>query len=135
MAQLTLEAALRPEPFREVAEILEDLDVRFDHDGAHEVHVAEVGFYAVAVNAAFLLHEDGTPEREVDDYLQTWALGSEERAERTVAFVADPEARAYVPAYPKGLRLCSAFAAREPGNHTRLLTDQLTTADLRTLDP
>jgi hypothetical protein len=135
VAQLALEAALGPEPFRQVAEILEGLDVRFDPDEAHEVHLAEVAFYAVAVNAAFMLHEDGAPEREVADYLRTWALESEERAERTVAFVADPEARAYVPAYPEGLRLCSAFADRDPRNHTRLLTEQLTTAGLLALDP
>ena len=46
----------------------------------------------------------------------------------TMAF--EMASRAYVPAYMDGRRLCRAFAARDPGNFTRLLTEQLTNADV-----
>lgn len=132
VAQLALVAALGPEPYHEVAAILDGVGIGFDPDAAQEVHLADIGFYAVAVNAAFMLHVDGAPEDDVAEYVRTWAFESDDRAARTVAFVGDPAARAYVPAYPEGLRLCRAFASAEPGNHTRLLTEQLTTADLVT---
>ncbi|HWC70201.1 MAG TPA: hypothetical protein VG993_03465, partial [Actinomycetota bacterium] len=81
-------------------------------------------------NAAFMLHEDGVTTEEVEGYVRRWDLGSDEKAAHTVEFLTDPASRAYVPAYPEGRRLCRAFADRAPGNFTRLLTEQLTPADL-----
>jgi len=57
-------------------------------------------------------------------------LGSDEKASHTVEFLTDPSSRAYVPAYPEGRRLCRDFSDRALGNFTRLLTEQLTPADL-----
>jgi len=82
-----------------------------------------------------MLHEDGASTDDVEGYLREWALESNERATRTVAFLTDPSSRAYVSAYPDGRRLCRDFADRAPGNFTRLLTEQLTSADLLTLTP
>jgi hypothetical protein len=130
LAQLALEAALGPSPYEAVADALGDLGLVFDPREAQAIHDAELDLYAAVTNAAFMLYEDGLPEAEVASYMQTWGLESQERSARSVRFIADPAARAYVPAYPEGRRLCSAFAARAPGNFSRLLTDQLTTADL-----
>jgi hypothetical protein len=130
LAQLALESALGSSPYEAVADALGGLGVRFDPHEAQAVHDAELDLYATVTNAAFMFYEDGAPEAEVAAYLQTWALESQERSARTVRFIADPSARAYVPAYPEGRRLCGAFAARAPGNFSRLLTEQLTTADL-----
>jgi hypothetical protein len=130
VALLALETALGPEPFEEVADILVDLGIRFDPNEALEVHRAELALYATATNAAFMLHEDGASTREAAEYLQAWDLESEEKAARTVAFLTDPESRAYVSAYPDGWRLCRDFTGRQPGNFERLLTEQLTTTDL-----
>jgi hypothetical protein len=130
IAMNALEQALGPDPYDVVAELLGPLGVSFDAAEVHEVHQAEIAFFGASVNAAFMLHEDGATTEEAEEYLRTWALESDKKAARTVAFLTEPSSRAYVPAYPEGQRLCRAFASRAPGNFTRLLTEQLTTADL-----
>ncbi|MET1011453.1 MAG: hypothetical protein ABWY83_03660 [Actinomycetota bacterium] len=130
IATNALDEALGREPFAVIADVLADIDLRFDPLEAHEVHEAELALYAPAVNAAFMLHEDGASAHEAEGYLCEWALESNERAARTVAFLTDPSSRAYVSAYPDGRRICRDFADRAPGNFTRLLTEQLTTNDL-----
>jgi hypothetical protein len=130
IATNALDEALGREPFAIVADVLADIDLRFDPIEAHEVHEAELALYAPAVNVAFMLHEDGASTDEAEGYLREWGLESDDRAARTVAFLTDPSSRAYVSAYPDGRRLCRGFADRTPGNFTRLLTEQLTTTDL-----
>jgi hypothetical protein len=130
LAMNALEEALGPLPFDLVADVLADMDMGFDPIEAHEVHRADKALFATATNAAFMLHEDGAATEEAEEYLREWALESNEKAARTVAFVTDPSSRAYVSAYMDGRRLCRDFAERSPGNFTRLLTEQLTTADL-----
>ena len=130
IAMNALEEALGPEPFHVVGDVLADMDLRFDPVEAYEVHSAELDLVATAVNVAFMLYEDGADPEQAEEYLREWALESNERAARTVTFVTDPSSRAYVPAYLEGRRLCRAFAAGAPGNFTRLLTEQLTSADL-----
>jgi hypothetical protein len=127
---IALEEALGERPFEAVADVLTDIDVRFDPGEAAEVHRAEIALYAVGTNAAFMLHEDGATSEEVEAYVRRWDLGSDEKAAHTVEFLTDPSSRAYVPAYPEGRRLCRGFVDRAPGNFTRLLTEQLTPADL-----
>ena len=130
LAMNALEEALGQEPFDAVAEVLADMDLRFDPIEAHEIHLADMALYASATNAAFMLHEDGTATRETEEYLREWTLESNQKASRTVAFLTDPSSRAYMSAYTDGRRLCRDFADRVPGNFTRLLTEQLTSADL-----
>lgn len=125
-----LEQALGDEPFDVVADILSDLALRFDPKEAHELHRTEMGLYAAATNAAFMLHEDTVTTEEAEDYVREWSLESNEKAARTVAFLTDPSSRAYISAYLDGRRLCRRFADRAPENFTRLLTEQLTIADL-----
>ena len=130
IARNALEEALGSAPFAAVADALADMDLRFDPIEADEIHRAEMELYGPATNAAFMLHEDRASTKEAEDYVREWCLESDERAARDVAFIADPEAHAYMPAYTEGRRLCRDFADRDPGNFTRLLTEQLTTADL-----
>lgn len=130
LAMNALEEALGPRPFDVVADALAGTDIRFDPDEAHAVHAAYQALYPVATNAAFMLHEDGAPTDEVTAYLRTWALESEDTAAHTVQFLTDPLSRAYVSAYPDGHRLCRGFIDRAPGGFARLLSEQLTTADL-----
>jgi hypothetical protein len=130
IARNALEEALGSEPFAAVADVLADMDLRFDPLEADEVHRSEMELYGPAMNAAFMLHEDGASTEEAQDYVREWCLESDQRAARDVAFIADPEARAYMPTYTEGRRLCRRFADLEPGNFSRLLTEQLTTADL-----
>jgi hypothetical protein len=130
IAMNALEEALGPEPFDAVANVLADMDLRFDPIEAHEIQQADMALYAVATNAAFMLHEDGASTEEAEEYLREWVLESNEKAARTVAFLTDPSSRAYMSAYTDGRRLCRDFAQRAPGNFTRLLTEQITSADL-----
>lgn len=130
IATNALEEALGPKPFDVVADVLADMDVMFDPIEAHEFHRAEMGLFATGTNAAFMLHEDGAPTEEAEEYLREWALESNEKAARSIAFVSDPSSRAYVSAYTDGRQLCRDFAERAHGNFTRLLTEQLTSADL-----
>jgi hypothetical protein len=130
MGMNALEVGLGPQPFDVVAGVLADLDLRFEPLEADEFHSAELALYAVGMNAAFMLHEDGAATEEAAEYLRDWGLEADEKAVRTVAFLADPSSRAYVSAYADGRRLCRDFAERAAGNFTRLLTEQLTSADL-----
>ena len=90
IAMNALEEALGPEPFDVVADVLADMGVRFDPIEAHEFHRAEMALYAPATNAAFMLHEDGAAAEEAEEYLREWALVSNEKAARSVAFLTDP---------------------------------------------
>jgi len=130
IATNALEVALGPEAFDVVADVLSDLGVALDPAEAHEVHRAESELDAVVTNVAFLLHEDGGTTEEAHAYLLEWALARDERAAHVTRFVTDPASRAYVSAYSDGRRLCGAFVAREKDGFARLLTEQLTTADL-----
>jgi hypothetical protein len=130
IAMNALEQALGARPYEVVADELRELGVSFDPAEVHEVHQAELALFATATNAAFMLHEDGATTDEAEAYLREWGLESDEKAARTVAFLTAPTSRAYISAYTDGRRLCRAFATRAPENFTRLLTEQLTTADL-----
>ena len=129
IATNALGQALGDRPYDAVAEVLGNL-VTFDPDEVHEITLADVALEDVPTNAAFLLHEDDAPANEVEAYLREWALSSHEKATRAIAFFTDPASRVYVSTYSDGRRLCEAFIAKAPGNFTRLLTEQLTTADI-----
>jgi len=125
-----LEAALGPDPFVAVADVLAEIGVPFDPAEAAAVHHAEVALRDAGVNAAFMLHEQGSTPGDTAAYLRERGLESDESAERSIRFLTAPDSRAYVSAYPDGARLCRAFVAREPNGFRRLLSEQLTPADL-----
>ena len=59
----------------------------------------------VSGNAAFMLHQDGRPEAEVLDYIQTYGLRSEKEARQSLGFISHPTFRAYVFNYFYGAKL------------------------------
>jgi hypothetical protein len=77
-----------------------------------------------------MLHEDGASTDEARDYLTRWALVSPKRAEHNVSFVSHPLWRAYVSTYTDGYRVCRDWVAGDTERFKRLLTEQLTPADL-----
>lgn len=129
IATNALEQALGSEPYTAVAEVLGGL-FTFDPAEVHEITRAEAALEDVGTNAAFMLHEDGAAEGDVEAYMRDWALVSDARAALAVRFFQDSASRIYVSTYTDGRRLCEAYAARAPGNFARLLTEQLTTADI-----
>jgi hypothetical protein len=80
------------------------------------------------VNAALMLYERDATDEDAKAYLVRWGLMDEEKATHLVRFIRDT--RTYVVNYPAGLKLCEAYAAREPGNLKRLLTEQLRVSDV-----
>ena len=133
IATNALTEALGSSPFEAVADVLSDLELEFDPAEADEIYRADTTLGATATNAAFMLHEDGRAASEAEEYLRTWGLGSDERAAQAISFILDQETRTYVSTYTDGKRLCRDFADRAPGNFARLLSEQLTVADL--VDP
>ncbi len=81
-------------------------------------------------NAALMLHADGASVEEARDYVMRWSLSSERRAEQGISFIVDPTWRAYVSTYADGYRVCRDFVDGDPQRFKRLLTEQLTPADL-----
>jgi hypothetical protein len=56
---------------------------------------------------------------------------SRPRAAKAIQFLADPTWRAYIYCYIEGLSLCRRFVAGDPVRFERLISEQLTPADLR----
>ena len=78
-----------------------------------------------------MLHEDGVAAaRTSRSTCATGALASDGKAARAISFFTEPSSRIYVSTYSDGRRLCKDYADRAPGNFTRLLTEQLTVADV-----
>jgi hypothetical protein len=102
----------------------------YDPDVGRQVVAARDELGAVQPNAALMLHEDGVPREEVRDYLRRWSLAPEARVSQMLDFLTDPVWRTYVPSYEEGERLCRAFVGGDPARFRRLLTEQLTPADL-----
>jgi hypothetical protein len=112
------------------AELLAPLGVPFDLPVATAVIDAYPVMRAVGVNAAHYVNEEGWSLERAVDYYCRFALADRERAEKAVGFATHPLWSAYVPTYSYGYRLARPFVARDGGNFRRLLTEQLTTADL-----
>ncbi len=130
MADLGLEVLLgdRPEPV--LADHLRPLGVPYDAEVVAAVATAGETIAAVRGNVALLLHEYGADQDEAVAYAERWALLAKPRAEKMVAFLTDPTWRAYISCYVEGLPLCRRFVAGDPARFERLLTEQLTPADL-----
>jgi hypothetical protein len=112
------------------AGLLRPLGIPFDVAVASEVLELYPLKRAAEVNVAYFLNEAGWSDDEAVAYLCRWTLSEPERAERSVRFCRHPLWSAYVPTYAYGYRLVRPFVDRDPANFRRLLTEQLTTADL-----
>jgi len=130
IAELAVEMALGDEEFAVTAEHMAETGTAYDPDVSRAVKEATQDLH-VAGNVAWMLHADGRPLDEARDYLMRWALTSRKRAEQSMRFISDPMWRSYSVTYIEGYRLCKAFVAGDPQRFKRLLTEQLTTADLR----
>jgi hypothetical protein len=121
--------------------LLDDLDaftaktlapLGFAHDAelGRAVRAARKPLERVPANVALMLHEDGASVDEAREYLIRWALVSPKRAEHNISFVSHPLWRAYVSTYTDGYRVCRDWVAGDRAKFKRLLTEQLTPADL-----
>jgi hypothetical protein len=131
IATVAAEIALGDERPGFTASAVDGVGVRYDPELSRTVLEANKPFAGVATNAALLLHVDGATVDEARQYVMKWALASEKRAGHVIDFITDPMWRSYITTYPNGYRLCGDFVAGDVGRFKRLLTEQLTPADLR----
>jgi hypothetical protein len=130
IATVAADVALGDERPEFTASAVEGVGVRYDPELSRAVLEANKPFGGVATNAALKLHMDGASVDEAREYVMHWALASEKRAGHAIGFINDPMWRSYITTYPNGYKLCGAFVAGDVGRFKRLLTEQLTPADL-----
>jgi hypothetical protein len=131
LADLGLEVAMGTKYQKAVSEHFAALGIRYDADVASEVSEASVVLQSVRATAAWRLHEEGADPEEVVSEVSRWALLPRKRAEKAVEFLLHPTWRAYITCYVEGYELCRQFVGGDPGRFSRLLSEQLTPADLR----
>lgn len=121
---------LGDEAERACAEILAGLGSPYDVDLTRAIAEAEGPILRVAHNVALMLHEQGRSVDEARDFALRWSLRPEPEVQKLLDFGLHPVWRAYVVVYEVGAALVRAFVGGDPARYRRLLTEQLTTADL-----
>ena len=130
IAGLAAEILLGDEEERILATHLDGTAIGYDPDLSRAVKEASRPIGYVNGNVALLVHTRGASEAEALEYSMKWALRSRKRAEQSVRFVTDPVWRSYVSTYTAGYDLCREFVGGDPSRFKRLLTEQLTPAEL-----
>ena len=131
IAELAVEMALGNEEQEVTAAHVAGTGVGYDPDVALAAQKARRPLEHVSGNVALMLHAEGRSTDEGHAYLMRWGLTSEKRATRGLKFITDPVWRSYVTTYTDGYDLCRSFVGGDPARFKRLLTEQLTPADLR----
>jgi hypothetical protein len=130
IAGLAPEILLGDEEHEVTASHVGGTGVAYDPEVSRAATQARVPLTDVPGNVAFLLHADGLSVDDAEAYLMRWGLTSEKRAKQVVRFATDPVWRAYGTTYTDGYRLCRDWVGGDPERFKRLLTEQLTPADL-----
>jgi hypothetical protein len=130
IAELASEILLGDEEERVTAGHVEGAGVRYDPDLSRAVKEARLPIAYVGGNVALLIHTRGGSEEEAFEYSMRWGLSSRQRAKQSIRFVTDPVWRSYITTYTAGYDLCHDFVDGDPARFKRLLTEQLTPADL-----
>ena len=111
-------------------EVLGEYGIDYDAEAGRRIREARTPLERVVPNAAMLLHEDGISPEEAQAYIQRWGLASEKRATHNVSFITHPIWRSYITTYADGYYLCRDWVGDDPARFGRLLTEQVTPADL-----
>jgi hypothetical protein len=130
IAQVAIEQALGDDWVDHVEEIFRPLGVPFDAATTRVILDAHEELEYVSVNLAYFASERGWTTEEAIDYVRRWGLAEDDRARKSVEFATHPMWGVYVPTYSYGYHLVREYASRSDDAFRRLLTDQLTTADL-----
>ncbi len=87
----------------------------------------------VSCNAALLLHRDGHPPDEVQQYIERHGLRTLQEAKQTMSFIQSPLFRSYIFNYATGKALLAPLLEGEDAvdNFRRLLTEPLTPTQVR----
>ena len=130
IAQVAIESAFGEDWIARAADILRPHGVKIDVETTRAVLDAYELLDDLDVNVALFSSDQGWTEEQAVAYYRRWRLSPEERARKAVSFDTHPLWSPYVPTYSYGYRLVRDFVAAEAGNLRRLLTEELTTADL-----
>lgn len=114
-----------------VADVLGEFGIPYDAEAGRRIRAAGKPLERALANAAILLHVEGASPDDARAYVQRWMLASEERAQQYTGFVMDQWGRAYIRTYTDGYDVCRDWVDGDPARFKRLLTEQLTPADLR----
>jgi hypothetical protein len=114
-----------------IAEHMARAGVDYDPEVSRAAKQARRPLERVGGNAALLLHARGADPDEARGYLMRWGLSSERRATQQMSFITDPIWRSYVTTYADGYRACRDYVGGDSDRFKRLLTEQLSPADLR----
>jgi hypothetical protein len=131
IAELGMEIVLGDQQQELTGSFVAGTGVNYDAEVSRRALEVREPLGRVGTNAAFMVHVDGASADEAREYVMHWALTSEGRAANIVNFITDPMWRSYASTYEDGYGLCNDFVAGDTVRFKRLLTEQLTTADLR----
>jgi hypothetical protein len=123
-------AILGPEAEEACVRILSGFGCGYDLDLVRAIREADKPIWRTDDTAAHMIHVEGLDRDDVRVYLRRWALRPPDEVEKAIEFVTHPTWRTYVVVYETGRRLVEAWAGGDPARFRRLLTEQLTTADL-----
>ena len=130
IAQVAIEQAFGEDWIARAAGILRPHGIDVDVETTRAVLDAHKLLDDLDANMALFSAEEGWTEEQAVAYCRRWRLAPEDRARKAVAFDTHPLWSPYVPTYSYGYRLVRDFVAKDGGNFRRLLTEELTTADL-----
>jgi hypothetical protein len=122
--------ALGPEAAAACAEIMAEAGAPYHLELVEAVYEAEEPVRRLSHTIALMLHADSRSREETRELALRWSLRPENEVDKALEFGLHPAWRSYVVVYEAGERLVRDWVAGDPARFRRLLTDQLTTADL-----
>jgi hypothetical protein len=130
LADLGLEIVVGRRPEQVIGEHLRALGIPYDPDVVAVIAEATEAQSAIRNEAALRLHEDRIDPEIVIQEVERFALLPKPRAAKLVEFLVDSTWRGYMTCYVEGLPLCRDFVGGKPDRFERLITEQITPADL-----
>jgi hypothetical protein len=112
------------------AELLGPLGVPYDPERAQVMDDVEPALRKASDNMAWFLNVENRPVEEVVEYGMRWRRLPRDHVEKSIEFLTDPTWRAYAATYTNGRELVERFVDGDRERFRRLLTEQLTPADL-----
>lgn len=122
--------ALGPEAETSCEAMLSGLGHGYDVELSRAVRSVRRRLAAVDDNAGIMLHERHIDPGTVRAYYRRWSVETDERIDKRMEFLLHPVWRAYGSIYEAGERLVETWTAGKADRFRRLLTEQLTPADL-----
>jgi hypothetical protein len=113
----------------EAHELVAGLAPGYDPEVGREVGRARRALSDYSTNLT-VLHAGGASRDELREWLLEWSLQPPERVEKSLRSLDTRPFRGSPFCYSEGYRLCRKFAGDDPARFRRLLTEQLTPADL-----